>query len=294
MSDDAVQSHLSTPSQRGDCPRGAQNPHTDLLHGLWLTQTIQSDLALLDIPLPEGADEEPFYTTLMHTWLRALMVALNLDESELDAFLAPGPNSEIPWRIVLYETAVGGSGVLASLTEPGRLAMVIARARELLHEGDPEGGCEQACYDCLLSFYNQRHHELMDRRLVLPWLQALDELQVEPEAAVDELACLEAQCQSDLEHQVLRAIHDRGLPLPDATQETLYDHDSSPLAVADFYYRRGRVALFVDGSPHHRDYVQEADERKRQRLKALGFRIVVVRAEDQEAGLDDLAARLGT
>jgi len=128
---------------------------------------------------------------------------------------------------------------------------------------------------------------------VLPWLQALEGLVVEAQVAEDEVAILEAQCQSDLERQVLRAIHDHGLPLPGAAQETLYDRDKSPLAVADFYYHRGRVAVFVDGSPHYRDYVQAADERKRRRLKALGYRLVVVRADDPEAGLNELAARVG-
>ena len=49
----------------------------------------------------------------------------------------------------------------------------------------------------------------------------------------------------------------------------------------------------MDGSPHHCDYIQAADERKRRRLKALGYRIVVVKAEDPEEGLSDLAARVG-
>lgn len=299
MGENAEQKHVGTPAKRGECPRGAQSD--DLLQRLWLTQTVQSDLVLLDVPLPSylaqalqaSAPAEPFYTTLLHTWLRALMVAFNLGESELDGFLAPAPEGAQSYRLVLYETAVGGSGVLASLAEQGRLRMVVARARELLHEGDPEGGCERACYDCLLSFYNQRDHELLDRRMVLPWLQALEELVVKAQVAEDEVAILEAQCQSDLERRVLRAIHDCGMPLPDAAQETLYDRDGSPLAVADFYYRRGRVVVFVDGSPHYRDYVRAADERKRKRLKALGYRLVVVRADDPDAGLNELAARVG-
>ena len=307
MSDDAEQSHISTTTRRGNCPRGARSPDTDLLHGLWLTQTLQSDLALLDVPyrfadgrgrlserdgLPAGVEPDHFYTTMMHTWLRALTVALNQHESELGAFLAPGPDDESPYRIVLYETAVGGSGALASLTEPGRLAMVMARARELLHENDPEGGCNQACYDCLLSFYNQRDHERMDRSLVLPWLQALEELTVEPvdTDAGPSLADLESLCQSELERRVLRSIHTRGLPLPDEAQETLYDGDE-PIAIADFFYAP-RIVVFVDGSPHHQDFVQAADDRKRRRLRARGFRIVVIRGDDIESGLDDLATRL--
>jgi hypothetical protein len=203
----------------------------------------------------------------------------------------PAPDADgTPYRIVLYETTVGGSGVLASLAEPGRLATMVERARELLHENDPEGGCHKACYACLLSFYNQRDHELLDRTLVLPWLQAMAGITVEPVVSEDRFAALESQCQSKLEREVLGAIHERGLPLPDAAQETLYDGDE-PLVVADFFYQP-RIVVFVDGSPHHRSYVQEADRRKRMRLKGLGYRIVVVKAEAPEVGLDDLAARL--
>jgi len=61
--------------------------------------------------------------------------------------------------------------------------------------------------------------------------------------------------------------------------------------IADFFYEP-RIVVFVDGSPHHRDYVQEADRRKRNRLKGLGYRVTVVKPEEPDAGLDELAARL--
>jgi very-short-patch-repair endonuclease len=204
-------------------------------------------------------------------------------------------------RRAILSTIAGGStrsrtrgrGVLASLAEPRRMVLDAARARELLHEGDPQGGCERACYDCLLSFYNQRAHALLDRTLVLPLLQELREVEIE---AVDTVPGgpsfeeLRGQCQSDFERQVLSAIRDGGLPLPDEAQKIIYDGDA-PLATADFIYGP-RILVFVDGSPHYRDYVQAADERKRRRLKALGYRIVVVKADDPEAGLSDLAARV--
>jgi hypothetical protein len=301
VGEDADEKHVYTQEKQGQCSRNAHPD--DLARNLWLTTVIHSDLALLDVPLPETIDfedAEAFYTTLGHTLARALMVAFNLDEREVNGFLTPstGPG-QVPasdaddalFRVVLYETTVGGSGVLASLAEPGRLATVVERARELLHEGDPEGGCEKACYACLLSFYNQRHHALLDRTLVLSWLQSLEGLAVEPVVSEDRFVALSEQCQSELEREVLRAIRERGLPLPDAAQETIYDGDA-PLVIADFYYEP-RIVVFVDGSPHHRDYVQEADRRKRMRLKALGYRVVVVKAEDPGAGLDDLAARLG-
>ncbi len=40
--------------------------------------------------------------------------------------------------------------MLASLAEPGQLATVVERAGELLHKGDPEGGCQKVCCACLL------------------------------------------------------------------------------------------------------------------------------------------------
>ena len=55
----------------------------------------------------------------------------------------------------------------------------------------------------------------LNRPMVLPWRQTLERLAAEPELAKDALAALEGQCQSDLERHGLRAIRDRGLPLPD-------------------------------------------------------------------------------
>ena len=292
VSDNAPEDHVFTSDDTGKCPRNA-HPQ-DLARHLWLTTTIKSDLALFDVPLPAAVPDDQhaaFYTTLMNTLQRALLVAFNLDESELSGFLAPSPETDeaIPYRVVLYETTVGGSGVLASLAEPGRLATLVKRARELLHEGDPEGGCEKACYACLLSFYNQRAHHLLDRTLVLPWLQTLTDLTLTPQVAEDRFAALLAQCESDLERAVLRAIRQRGLPLPDAAQKALYEGDE-PIAIADFFYEPS-VPVFVDGSPHYRTYVQEADRRKRLRLKRR-YRVTVIRAEDLEAGLDELQARI--
>jgi hypothetical protein len=277
--------------EEGDCPRHARPE--DILGGIYLFTDSRNDVVTVDCPLPDGvADAASFYTTLLHSLKQALLLAMNLDEDEIGAFLAAVPGGERR-RLVLYETAEGGTGAVEALTDPHRLAAVVRRARELLHEWDADGGCEKACYECLCSFYNQRDHDRLDRRLVLPFLQSLHDLAVEPvqAAAGPVLAELAARCDSALERQVLHAIHARGLPLPDEAQKVLYDGDE-PVAIADFFYVP-RIVVFVDGSPHHLDYVQAADDWKRRRLKARGYRIVVIRGEEMEAGLEDLAGRLG-
>jgi hypothetical protein len=157
----------------------------------------------------------------------------------------------------------------------------------VLHEG--EDRCERACYECLLTFYNQRDHDVLDRTLVLPFLQELGDLEIEAQqlGVEDHFDSLLQQCQSDFERQVLREIKSRGLRLPDAAQKTIYDGDE-PVAEADFYYKP-KIPIFVDGSPHYRDYVQEADRQKRMRLKRLNYRTTVV--SDTE-DLDALEAKL--
>ena len=48
-----------------------------------------------------------------------------------------------------------------------------------------------------------------------------------------------------------------------------------------------------DGTPHDRPGVKEEDERKRKRLKATGYRVVVIGYDAIDEGLDYLGARLG-
>jgi hypothetical protein len=85
-------------------------------------------------------------------------------------------------------------------------------------------------------------------------------------------------------------VGDKQLPLPDEAQRTIYDEDE-PLAIVDFFYER-KIVVFVNGSPHHRDYVRDADRGKRLRPRSLGYRIVAVKAEDPGAGFDDLAGKV--
>ncbi|OQB27225.1 MAG: putative ATP-dependent helicase Lhr [Chloroflexi bacterium ADurb.Bin180] len=294
LGEDAVAKHVAAGAE-GGCRQKARE--SDVAPPLNLYTDVQTDVLELVVPRPAGVPAEGarfFYTTLLHTWLQSIAVTLNLDERELGGFLTQHPTEPGQLNLVLYETAEGGAGVLESLTAAPRLKQVIARAREILHENDPEGGCERACYDCLLTFYNQMDHEWIDRQLVLPWLVALDGLRVEESGSVAAGPTLEellARCQSGLERQVLRAIAERGLRLPDAAQKTLYDHDE-PLAVADLFYEPN-LAVFVDGPPHEQASVAAADEVKRRRLKAKGWRVFVVRGESQGQDLEELGRALG-
>jgi hypothetical protein len=84
-------------------------------------------------------------------------------------------------------------------------------------------------------------------------------------------------CESNFEREVLHTVRDQDLDLPDEAQKVIYDGDE-PVAKPDFFFERsGRsIAIFVDGPAHEKDYVKEDDERKRTRLKQMGFRVIPI------------------
>ena len=80
--------------------------------------------------------------------------------------------------LLFYESAEGGAGILRQLVhDPAALRRVARCALDLCHV-DPDTGedvvrlaaARSACYECLLSYSNQRDHQLLDRRRVVPFL----------------------------------------------------------------------------------------------------------------------------
>jgi hypothetical protein len=84
----------------------------------------------------------------------------------------PLPTRDNRQAILFYEASEGGAGVLKRLMEgPERWQRLAEVALELMHyrrRGDEleqtEDACVAGCYRCLLSYYNQPEHEIIDRR----------------------------------------------------------------------------------------------------------------------------------
>lgn len=117
--------------------------------------------------------------TLQHALLRGIEAVFELEEGEVLA--EPMPNRNSRKGFLCYEATEGGAGVLSRLaSESDGLAKVARAALQIMHftidkttplPEDPTGLVEQAeavcvaaCYRCLMSYYNQPDHELIDRR----------------------------------------------------------------------------------------------------------------------------------
>jgi Lhr-like helicase/very-short-patch-repair endonuclease len=237
-------------------------------------------------------------STLQYALKRGIESVYQLEESEL--VVEPLPTRDNRRSILFYEAAEGGAGVLTRLaTEPGALAAVAAEALELMHFQPPAEGrpwlkaalgeemddsgrpiCEAGCYKCLLSYYNQPDHPLIDRLdkdaagLVLDILCRLTQSQASlgthgrtPGQHSAELA---RTAGSSLEQAWLAYVEQHGYRKPDCGQRSI----ASAQACADFYYDEYQLVVFIDGPQHEAERQQARDEATTQRLKDQGFLVV--------------------
>ena len=214
----------------------------------------------------------------------AIQVHFQLEDRELAT--EPLPSSDERRQILLYEAAEGGAGVLRRLAEDADTLPAIARlALEIAHF-DPDTGedqrrprgaredCEAACYDCLLSYFNQRDHQLLDRQLLPDLLRPLMQASVRaspvPIPREDQLTRLVNLCQSELERKWARMIDRMGLKLPSDAQRLVKSCGVRP----DFLYRDEAVAIFVDGPPHDSPDRRAKDDEQQDALEDHGLTVI--------------------
>ncbi|MCL6608481.1 MAG: hypothetical protein K6T74_10345 [Geminicoccaceae bacterium] len=145
-----------------------------------------------------------------------------------------------------------------------------------------------------MSYGNQRDHPALDRRLVVPWLGRLAELEgpsddggARAQRMAELLRALDPA--SPFEREVLEAIDRAGLPLPDRAQ--FCPAPDVPVQV-DFYWARGPapgLCLFVDGPVHRDPALRDRDRALRGALERRGFAVFAIEAG---AELDRGLARL--
>lgn len=214
----------------------------------------------------------------------AIQVEFQLEDRELATEALP--DSEDRRQILFYEASEGGAGVLRELVEePERLGSVCRRALEIAHF-DPDTGedrrrapgaredCEAACYDCLLSYYNQRHHRYIDRhaarRPLMEWRDAIVSVSPTPRPREAEVQRLLNACQTKLEKTWVGTVDAMGLKLPSDAQVLIEFCSTRP----DFLYREDAVAIYVDGPHHDTPDQQLADRRIQEDLENAGYSVV--------------------
>ena len=288
---DGVKDHLDSSNDVKRCWRNGTEEN--IIRNIVLYTNTRHDVVKIDVPVlldGEGnpLDEElyrSFFTTFAQAIIEGVQISMNVDVDEVRYFLMPDPENRKKSSIILYETSEGGAGVLESIIEQPTFHEVIQQALTILHEYD-EKKCDRACYECLCNYYNQFDHDILDRKLVLPLLRSLltAEVSTIPDrspSAKEQFEELLSTCESSFEKEVLRAIYEAGLPLPDSGQRVIVEGDEL-IARPDFTYQRNghSIVIFVDGPDHDRESLRRDDANKRDRLDLMGYTVFSINHRD--------------
>lgn len=222
---------------------------------------------------PTGTLDNAAMATLQAALSAAIQARFHMEDRELDA--SPLPSTKERKVLLFYESSAGGAGVLRRLLDhPDAIRDVASAALDILHfdangtdrgknsRGEP---CGAACYDCVLSYQNQRDHQIVDRRLVRDVLLQLAGSTFDRSGIFESLS---GQCETELERWWLLLLQQNGLTPPNGAQHRHPEMKTNP----DFCYHHEAhtVHIYVDG-PHH----DEADTKRRdteinERLKGAG------------------------
>lgn len=218
--------------------------------------------------------------TLVYALKRAIENYFQVESGEIGVQVMG--EQEVP-NLMIFESAEGSLGILSQIVEdPAIYKAVMEEAWRLCFldkEGHeiPEEQLVPATYSDLLSYYNQHHHQVIDRNLIRTALSNLREATIEVQtnkAFNDYEAHYEAMVNgkdpnSSTETQFLKYLYDRGLRLPDGAQPDVKDIYVKP----DFFYHPN-IFVFCDGLPHDDPSVKKIDEAKRKALHSAGYQVL--------------------
>jgi len=239
--------------------------------------------ALYIEPIKSLALDYEGIVTLQYALKRAIENIFQIESREIGVELMG--DEEEP-NIFLYEAAEGSLGVLSRFVEEkDTFRNVIKEAIAVCRYDDPEY-TEDASYDDLLSYYNQRHHDIINRHLIRDALEklVLCNLEVITNAAYPDY---ESQYQSLLkqidptsstELKFLTFLYENGLKLPDAAQKQVDGIYCQP----DFFYEPD-VWVFCDGTPHDKPEIKAKDKKQRKAILNHGDQVFVYYYQDNLA-----------
>jgi very-short-patch-repair endonuclease len=233
---------------------------------------------------PKEALTQAQMASLQAALKNAIQVVFQLEDNELAA--EPLPTDHNRRVILFYEAAEGGAGVLRQLVDdPQVFSKVALEALRLCHF-DPETGkdvrhapgaredCEVACYDCLMSYFNQRDHRLLDRQSIREFLMSCSRgtTSTSPQASsrAEQMQQLRNLSQSDLEREWLDFMDSNNCRLPSHAQKLIEECHTRP----DFLYDEHHTAIYVDGPYHKYPERQKRDIDQQNCLEDAGFTVI--------------------
>lgn len=225
--------------------------------------------------------------TLQHALKRAIEEYYQVEDREIGVTLM---GEEEVANIMIFESSEGSIGILSQLAkDQAEFQQVIAKAYELCYfenGKDLRPDLGPASYNDLLSYYNQRDHDKIDRYLIQDVLERLMKCEIELKNS-RQIGDYDEHYQyllntydksSSTEKQFLDFLYARGLRLPDSAQPKLSEKYGIYI-MPDFQYDE-RTFVFCDGAPHDDFKVAKDDRKKRRAMRDAGMRVLTYYYQD--------------
>jgi len=242
--------------------------------------TTTSDILYIQ-PVKELQLDEEGVCSLAFALKQAIENIYQVEESEMGVWMMGKENK----NILLYESSEGSLGILKDLMNDSRQLQKIFTEAYTLLGFDPETHTDRdpqrvrASYEDLLSYYNQRYHDKLNRFSVKPALEKLMQCTIDNQQGGNSLdeqyryLIDNHDLNSSTERPLIEYLYRNGYKLPDRAQ-----HNVKGLYVsADFVYKlsdRQFALIFCDGSVHDLEEVKEADRIKRQNCRTAGYEVI--------------------
>jgi hypothetical protein len=261
--------------------REVENPdQDDLPINVRLFTTDTADILYIQ-PIKELGLDDAGVISLSFALKRAVEMEFQVEQGEIGVWIMGQGESK---NIMIYEAAEGSLGILSQLVEDAVLLNnIFKKAYEICHfdsetKLDTRPDLPKATYDDLLSYYNQRHHDQLDRFSIKEALEKLIESNADTQQGGKSL---EEQYQylkdnydinSGTEKKLIDYLFNNGIALPDKAQFNV----PGCYVSADFVYKSpvGFALIFCDGSVHDQQMVIEDDKHKRQCCRDAGYDVI--------------------
>lgn len=239
---------------------------------------------------PQNVPDAARMISLQAALKQAIQQLYQLEDFELSTEVLPTKGE--PKTLLFVESAEGGAGVLRHLVEnPAAFAEIAKTALRICHF-DEQGTdlekdtptadqCVAACYACLMNYVNQRVHKDLNRHVIKDILLDMAAAKVVAAAPAKDRAShlqeLKARSATNLERSWLDFLETHGLRLPDQAQHRIDICSTVP----DFWYEKGKTAIYIDG-PHHEYHDRHLrDEQQTECMENDGIDVIRFAAGEQ-------------
>ena len=156
---------LQHPNMRGYTCVNQEGKGTDYL----LSHDFKTDVAKITFSTVAAADWDTMCSVL-YALLEGLSREMDIERTDIKGCLfSTFSEGMMLYSVVLYDAVAGGAGHVRRLvTENGAaFQRVLRRALSVVEEC----GCDSSCYHCLRNYYNQKLHDILDRKKAVAFLR---------------------------------------------------------------------------------------------------------------------------